>query len=56
MKEQALIIAILEEKVVKLNDIIQSCNVKVKSYDEITAQAIKDNIAMNMCKRKLHLR
>ena len=56
VREQALTIAALEEKVGRLNDTIQSCNAKVKSYDEITAQAIKGNIAMNMCKEKSHLR
>ena len=56
VREQALTIAALEEKIVRLNDTIQSCNSKVKSYDEITAQAVKANIAMNMCKEKSHLR
>ena len=56
VREQALTIAALEEKIGRLNDTIQSWNAKVKSCDEITAQAMKANIAMNMCKEKLYLR
>ena len=56
VREQALTINTLEEKVGILNDTVQSCNAKVKLYDEITAQAMKANIAMNMCKEKSHLR
>ena len=56
MRQQQLIVEALKDKIVGKDVIIAANAKKCANYDEITAQAVKANIAMNTCKGKAQVR
>ena len=56
VKEQELKIAALREKVERLHNWVSDRGKTCADYDALTAQAIKSNMAINMCKEKAMVR
>ena len=56
VKQQDLTIKALQEKITRLEKELGEKEKKCTEYDALTAQAIKSNIAINMCKEKAMVR
>ena len=56
VKEQGLTITALKEKIERMEEVLSSQAKKCANYDELTAHAVKANIAMQVCKDKAQVR